>query len=152
MKSQKIIGVLYIIAQYPMGLKQLNAKGKEQIEKCRKSGEEQSVSWRTVYYRHLSNLTFLLCNFHFSLSVQNSTEFWADTVILIRGRHNVIPRDFAERFAEAAKFRNILVHMYAEVDWEMVYGILQNNLGDFDEFAKYIARYLTKVEAWIMKR
>ncbi|MGC9336908.1 MAG: type VII toxin-antitoxin system HepT family RNase toxin [Candidatus Cloacimonadia bacterium] len=64
------------------------------------------------------------------------------SVILILGRHNVIPRDFAERFAEAAKFRNILVHMYAEVDGEMLYGILQNNRGDFDEFAKYIARYL----------
>ena len=68
------------------------------------------------------------------------------SVILILGRHNVIPRDFAARFAEAAKFRNILVHMYAEVDVEMVYEILQNNLGDFDEFAKYIARYLEKEE------
>jgi len=66
------------------------------------------------------------------------------SVILILGRHNVIPRDFAERFAEAAKFRNILVHMYAEIDVETVYEILQNNLGDFDEFARYIARYLEK--------
>jgi len=64
------------------------------------------------------------------------------SVILILGEHKVLPRDFAERFAEAAKFRNILVHMYAEVDVEMVYEILQNNLGDFDEFAKYIARHL----------
>jgi len=64
------------------------------------------------------------------------------SVILILGKYKVIPRDFAERFAEAAKFRNILVHMYAEVDVELVYEILQNNLGDFDEFAKYIARYL----------
>jgi len=68
------------------------------------------------------------------------------SVILILGRDNVIPRDFAERFAEAAKFRNILVHMYAEVDVNTVYEILQNNLGDFDEFAKYIAIYLEKEE------
>jgi len=33
--------------------------------------------------------------------------------------------------------------MYAEVDAEMVYEILQSNLGDFDEFAKYIARYIS---------
>jgi uncharacterized protein YutE (UPF0331/DUF86 family) len=32
--------------------------------------------------------------------------------------------------------------MYAEIDVEMVYEILQNNLGDFDEFARHIARYL----------
>jgi uncharacterized protein YutE (UPF0331/DUF86 family) len=45
-----------------------------------------------------------------------------------------------ERLQEYVK--NILVHMYAEVDVEMVYEILQNNLGDFDEFAKYIAGHL----------
>lgn len=67
-------------------------------------------------------------------------------VILILGKHKVIPIEFAERFAEAAKFRNILVHMYAEVDVGMVYDVLQNNLGDFDEFAKDIAAYLGKEE------
>ena len=63
-------------------------------------------------------------------------------VIEILGEEDILPQGFAERFAEAAKFRNILVHMYAEIDVEMVYEILQNNLGDFDEFARHIARYL----------
>ena len=67
-------------------------------------------------------------------------------VIEILGEKGILPEEFAKRFAEAAKFRNILVHMYAEVDVEMVYEILQNNLGDFDEFAKYIARYLENKE------
>jgi len=67
-------------------------------------------------------------------------------VIEILGEEGILPEGFAERFGEAAKFRNILVHMYAEIDVEMVYEILQSNLGDFDEFAKYIARYLEKVE------
>jgi len=65
-------------------------------------------------------------------------------VIEILGEEGILPEGFAERFGEAAKFRNILVHMYAEVDVKMVYEILQSNLGDFDEFAKYIARYLEK--------
>jgi uncharacterized protein YutE (UPF0331/DUF86 family) len=63
-------------------------------------------------------------------------------VIEILGEEDILPQGFAERFAEATKFRNILVHMYAEIDVEMVYEILQNNLGDFDEFARHIARYL----------
>ena len=66
-------------------------------------------------------------------------------VIEILGEKGILPEEFAKRFAEVAKFRNILVHMYAEVDVEMVYEILKNNLGDFDEFAKYIARYLEKI-------
>jgi len=68
------------------------------------------------------------------------------SVILILGKHKVIPIDFAERFAKAVGLRNILVHMYEEVDIEKLHSYLQNNLGDFDEFAKYIARYLEKEE------
>jgi uncharacterized protein YutE (UPF0331/DUF86 family) len=67
-------------------------------------------------------------------------------VIEILGEEGILPEGFAERFAEAAKFRNILVHMYAEIDVEMVYEILQNNLGDFDEFARHIARYIEEEE------
>ncbi|WP_174590036.1 type VII toxin-antitoxin system HepT family RNase toxin [Methanocella conradii] len=64
------------------------------------------------------------------------------SVILTLGRHNVIPPDFAERFARAAGFRNILVHMYDEVDIDKLYEYLQDNLPDFDEYAMHIARYL----------
>jgi uncharacterized protein YutE (UPF0331/DUF86 family) len=56
----------------------------------------------------------------------------------------VIPVDFAERFADAASFRNILVHMYEEVDTGRLHSYLQKNLGDFGEFARYIAGYLEK--------
>jgi len=66
------------------------------------------------------------------------------SVVLILGRHNVIPRAFAMRFSDAAKFRNILVHMYTEVDVETVCEILQNNLDDFDVFASYVSRYLDR--------
>lgn len=65
-------------------------------------------------------------------------------IILILGKHKVIPADFAERFAKAAGFRNILVHMYEEVDARKLHEYLQNNLEDFNKFAKFIARYLEK--------
>ena len=67
-------------------------------------------------------------------------------IIEILGEVGILPDEFAERFADAAKFRNILVHMYAEIDLEMVYEILQNNLGDFNDFAGYIARYIEKAD------
>ena len=65
-------------------------------------------------------------------------------VILILGKQGVIPVEFAERFAKAAGFRNILVHMYEKVDVGKLYDYLQNNLEDFNEFAKFIARFLEK--------
>ncbi len=68
------------------------------------------------------------------------------SVILILGKHQVIPADFAERFARAAGLRNILVHMYEDVDVGRLYDYLQNNLEDLSEFARFIARYLEKVK------
>lgn len=67
-------------------------------------------------------------------------------VILILEKHKVIPTDFAERFIEAVSFRNILVHMYEEIDVGELYSYLQTNLRDFDDFARYIARHLEKAE------
>jgi len=63
-------------------------------------------------------------------------------VIEVLGEKDVLSREFVKRFAPAAGFRNILVHMYADVNVEKVHKFLQENLEDFDDFAKQIARYL----------
>lgn len=63
------------------------------------------------------------------------------SIILILGKNKIIPMEFAKHFAPSAGFRNILVHMYEEVDIKKLVKHLQN-LNDFDSYAKYIARYL----------
>ncbi len=65
-------------------------------------------------------------------------------VILTLGREGILPEDFAKKFSEAAGLRNVLVHMYAEIDVNELYINLTQNLGDFDRFAKYMAIYLEK--------
>ena len=42
---------------------------------------------------------------------------------------------------KAVGFRNIAVHNYQEIDWEIVYAISKNFLVDFRRFAKEIAEY-----------
>lgn len=64
-------------------------------------------------------------------------------VIETLGEEGVLPREFAEKFAPAAGFRNILVHKYAEVNLEELHKRLQN-LKDFDTFALSVARFLKK--------
>ncbi|RLG57526.1 MAG: DUF86 domain-containing protein [Candidatus Hydrothermarchaeota archaeon] len=66
-------------------------------------------------------------------------------VIEILGKEGVLPKEFANKFAPAASFRNILVHAYAEVDVEKLYEFLQENVEDFEIFAKYIAEYLENI-------
>lgn len=59
------------------------------------------------------------------------------------GERDIIPAKFAQNIRGMAGFRNILVHEYAAVDLKKVYHILQNRLGDFREFARYIDAYIT---------
>jgi len=66
------------------------------------------------------------------------------SVILILGKRKIIPKVFGERFADAAGFRNVLVHAYEDIDLDKVHAYLQNNLEDINEFAKYIVSYLEK--------
>ena len=63
------------------------------------------------------------------------------SVILTLGKHEILPVEFASEFALIAGFRNILVHIYEDVDIEKLHEFL-NNLDDFDKFSQYIARYI----------
>lgn len=66
------------------------------------------------------------------------------SVMLILGKEGVLPKVFAEKLVPAVGVRNILVHMYTEVDVKKICEFLRGNLGDFDEFAKHVANYLKK--------
>jgi uncharacterized protein YutE (UPF0331/DUF86 family) len=63
-------------------------------------------------------------------------------VILVLGQHGILPKEFAMRLTTAAGFRNVLVHMYADIDLEKLYSHLQNDIDDLELFAGYIAKYL----------
>lgn len=65
------------------------------------------------------------------------------SVFLILGKNGIIPTNFAEEFAQAAGFRYILVHMYEDIDIDILHMFLSEKLDDFDEFARYIAEYLS---------
>ena len=54
----------------------------------------------------------------------------------------VLPPEFAQRLVGMAKFRNVLVHLYLEVDLQRVYRYLQENLDDFETFARYVGEWL----------
>lgn len=56
----------------------------------------------------------------------------------------ILGRDFAGRLAQMAKFRNLLIHLYWEVNNERVYQILIENLNDIENFLETIGMYLKK--------
>jgi len=66
-------------------------------------------------------------------------------IIEVLGKENILPMDFAERFAPAAGFRNILVHKYTEVDIDELYEHLKQDLSDFDFYADCVAKFIKKL-------
>jgi uncharacterized protein YutE (UPF0331/DUF86 family) len=64
----------------------------------------------------------------------------------ILGREDWLPRDLAARLGEMASFRNILVHNYTEIDLKKVRAIVENDLGDLEEFAAIVRGRVTGAE------
>jgi len=56
----------------------------------------------------------------------------------------IIPKTFAETIASMIGFRNLLVHDYSSINLNLVYEFLQTKLSDFEDFMKYIAKWLEK--------
>ena len=60
----------------------------------------------------------------------------------ILAEQGILPKTFLPTLRQMVQFRNRLVHLYWEIDAEIVYEILQKNLGNFDVFTKYIVNYI----------
>ena len=58
-------------------------------------------------------------------------------------RQGVLSRDLTERMRRAVGFRNISVHAYQTLDWEIVYSIATERLGDYVEYGVAIEAVLT---------
>jgi len=56
--------------------------------------------------------------------------------------HGVIEPEFVATAHRMVRMRNRLVHLYWEVDADILYDTLQHNLSDFDRFKGYIYRYM----------
>ncbi|WP_350296885.1 DUF86 domain-containing protein [Limnohabitans sp. Rim8] len=58
------------------------------------------------------------------------------------GQLGVISADLALQLKKSVGFRNIAVHNYNTINWDIVQSIVQVHLKDFDQFAKAIVHYL----------
>lgn len=54
----------------------------------------------------------------------------------------ILGDELADRLGDMARFRNLLVHQYAEVDNRKVHEMLQENLEDIEDFMTRIEQFL----------
>jgi len=75
-----------------------------------------------------------------SLQLQRPERYRDIPYILAQAK--IIPKTFAETIATMIGFRNLLVHDYASINLNLVHEFLQTKLPDFENFTKYIAKWL----------
>ncbi|PIY50110.1 MAG: hypothetical protein COZ06_11060 [Armatimonadetes bacterium CG_4_10_14_3_um_filter_66_18] len=69
-----------------------------------------------------------------------------DAVILLRDG-NVFAPAHASTYATMVKYRNRLVHFYADVTLEEIWQLIQNELPDFEMFVGDVARYVAELDS-----
>lgn len=65
----------------------------------------------------------------------------------LAGKAGILPDQLAARLADAAGLRNILVHLYEEVDYEIVAASIGPALEDFSELRRVMEVRLRQMEA-----
>lgn len=65
----------------------------------------------------------------------------------IMGQCRLIPEELAEELSDLAGFRNVLVHIYWQLDLDQVYGILQNDLETLKLFLQEVKKLLERDSA-----
>ena len=68
------------------------------------------------------------------------------TVLPLLAKKKVIPEEYAKRNAAMSKYRNRLVHHYLDIETKEMHTIINEHLGDLENFAQYIKKVLEKPE------
>jgi uncharacterized protein YutE (UPF0331/DUF86 family) len=66
---------------------------------------------------------------------------YKETMDVLRDE-GLLSQDLAERLRKWMGLRNLLVHLYLDIDHREVYEAIQNDLGDLEEFAAAMSRFL----------
>lgn len=67
--------------------------------------------------------------------------------VLALGKAGILEQEFAQEFSKIAGLRNILVHMYLDIDYGEVADKINRELGDFEKFSQQIAKFYERYKS-----
>lgn len=116
----------------------------ERLDEVRQAGEDAYLAneeQRAATERWLQVAVQICIDLGTQLVSEQSAQPPSDyaDVFTILGQKRAIPSDLAQRLAEAAKQRNLIVHLYLEIDDRAVFASLAH-LDDLREFGSTIER------------
>jgi len=65
-------------------------------------------------------------------------------MFVVLGKNGIISEELAENLAKMARFRNLLIHRYGEINAEYIVEILDKHLQDIIEFMEKIRKFMEK--------
>lgn len=66
------------------------------------------------------------------------------TAIEMLAQNGILPQSLAEKMSQAVRMRNVLVHHYPGVNTGKVHHVIQNELGDVQDFCARVAEFLER--------
>lgn len=84
-----------------------------------------------------------IANYIISVFGYRRPEDYKDMFRVLMENH-IIKKEFFEKLEKMAKFRNLLVHRYEDIETRKLYQILKKDLGDIRRFVKIILKFLKK--------
>ncbi|TFG11116.1 MAG: DUF86 domain-containing protein [Promethearchaeota archaeon] len=83
------------------------------------------------------NICIDIGNHILSLNKNGIPETYSEIFIEL-SKLGIIDKTLEEKLIKMTKFRNLLGHLYMDIDNKKIYEILQENLEDFNEFKKQV--------------
>jgi uncharacterized protein YutE (UPF0331/DUF86 family) len=84
-----------------------------------------------------------IANYIISVKGFRRAEEYSDMFKVLK-EQKVIGKELAIKLEDMARFRNLLVHRYGEIDNRRVLEIIKHNLKDIQEFEKDIEKFIKK--------
>jgi uncharacterized protein YutE (UPF0331/DUF86 family) len=135
-----IVDKLRYINRYTDDLKQMRGMSKEEYV-------EDMVTQRAVE-RTLLNLVQACIDLaqHIRSAKGLSPTGTAKQEMQALGNAEILSRETQEKMEEAIGFRNILAHRYGDIDHEVVFDVLHDDLRWFEQFQQEIARWFQQFQ------
>jgi uncharacterized protein YutE (UPF0331/DUF86 family) len=132
---------LRYINQYTDDLKQMRGMSKEEYV-------EDMVTQRAVE-RTLMNLIQACIDLaqHIRSTEDLSPTGTAKQELQALGGADILSRETQEKMEEATGFRNVLAHRYGDIDHEVVYDVLHNDLHWFERYQQELAQWIQQSES-----
>lgn len=98
-----------------------------------------------VHYLRIALESLLdICRHFLAVKGVNLADIDTTNLIELAGERGLMDVAFAQRIRGMAGMRNTIVHVYWRLDYEPIYEMISQRLGDFDEFARQVKDYVAR--------